>query len=437
MLPGARAIREFAAMLLPTAWLIVPAPPASSCTSPVGAAVSTPASVMPESVERRMMSPAFAVTVPGAADTLSAPPAVVILTPPFAVTAPSTVSPPAESTSVNFPEPSATEPTDPIWFERFASVASAFAVANVSTFPVITPVPFCVITLPAPPVVVSETFPAPAFSTLLTASTPLVFSVTPPVAPTAPVTVSPPASSRFSVPVPSVTAPRFVTAFVAVFKVALAFAVAKASVPAVITPVAFCVIAFPAPVVVSETMPPPAFSVLFTASAPLVFSVTPPVAPTAPVTVSPPASSRFSAPVPKVTAPKFVTAFVAAFKVAFAFAVANVSVAAVTTPVPFCVIAFPAPVVVSETVPAAALTAWFTASTPLVAVAVTPAVVEVTVAPMVWFPFEASVTLPLPCTALLTFKVPAFARTDTVPVVEVTPTVVTVPMVSAALFASV
>ena len=118
------------------------------------------------------------------------------------------------------------------------SVALAPAVFTDSVVPVIAEAAACVMVLPAPPVVVNDTLPAPAFSVLFTASTPLVLSVTPPVAPTAPVTVKPPASSTFSAPVPSAVAPRFVIALVAVPSAAFALVVVNVKVLPVITPAA-------------------------------------------------------------------------------------------------------------------------------------------------------------------------------------------------------
>ena len=289
--------------------------------------------------------------------TVRFPVTLVTSIPPAVIVAPGSVSPAAAlSFNAKDPVPSETVPTAPTAFAAAVSTAPELLVERFSVPAVITPLAFWEIELAAA-VVASDTVPAPALIGLFTTISPLVLRFTPPLAATAPVTAKPPASSRSSAPVPSVATPRFVTAFVAVFSVAGAFAVASESVAPVITPVAFCVIALAAPPeVVSETFPAPAFTVLFTTSAPLVLRVTPPVAATAPVTVNPPASARFSAPVPSVTAPRFVTAFVAVFSVAGAFAVASESVTPVITPVAFCVIALAAPPeVVSETAFAPAL----------------------------------------------------------------------------------
>ena len=107
--------------ILPPVWLITPsAPPASICTSPPDD--SAPARSTSESVERKTILPAFAFTVPGVADTLSAPPVVVIVTPAPASTDPLTVRPSVESTKVNAPAPIATVPTEATRFAGFASV---------------------------------------------------------------------------------------------------------------------------------------------------------------------------------------------------------------------------------------------------------------------------------------------------------------------------
>ena len=376
--------------VLPTA--TPPAPmvtlPASemSVTLPLAAFVAEIPAPTPPVVsapfERSDTAPLFDVTVPpsvsvpvterseippfedSAALVERLPVVFVMSIPPFAVTGPMARPAGALSLNAKLPAPSVTGPRFATTLVTVFSVAVPPLVTTTRVPAVITPVAFCVIALPAP-VVVSDTAAAPAFTVLLMASAPPAFRITPPVAPTAPVTVSPPAFRRFSEPVPSVAPPRFVTAFVAVFSVAPAFAVPSVSVFAVITPVAFCVIALPAPVVVRDTFPPPAFRVLLIASAPPAFRVTPPVAPTGTVTVSPPAFRRFSAPAPSAAVPRFATEFVAVFSVASAPAVARFSVAAVITPVAACVIVFAAPpVVASETVPPPAFRAAFTVMAP-------------------------------------------------------------------------